>query len=55
MGRSIDIIAECLSMWHIMLRVQRVPTVEYVACVYIYFFFFLGLFGSTVVNDSLLS
>ena len=53
MGRTIDIMAECLSMWHIMLRVQRVPTVEYVVCVYIYLF--IGLSGSTVVNDSLLS
>ena len=53
MGRTIDKIAECLSMWHIMLRVQRVPTVEYVVCVYIYLF--IGLSRSTVVNDSLLS
>ena len=37
-------------MWHIMLRVQRVPTVEYVICVYIYLFIylFIGLSGSTV-------
>ena len=30
------VIAECLSMRHIILRGRRVPTVEYALCIYIY-------------------
>ena len=47
------LIAECLSMRHIILRGRRVPTVKYAVCIYIYLF--IGLSGSTVVNDSLQS
>ena len=48
-----ELIAECLSMRHIILRGRRVPTVEYAVCIFIYLF--IGLSGSTVVNDSLRS
>ena len=49
-----SIIAECLSMRHIILRGRRVPTVEYALCIYIYLFIyifsylFIGLSGFTV-------
>ena len=49
-----NIVVKCLSMRHIILRGQRVPTVEYALCMYIYSFIylfiylFIGLSGSTV-------
>ena len=45
-----NVITECLSMRHIILRGQSVPTVEHAVCIYIYLyiFLFIGLSGSMV-------
>ena len=51
--KPMHIIAKCLSMRHIILRGQRVPTVEHAVCIYIYIIYlyiylFIGLSGSMV-------
>ena len=45
--RCFDLIAECLSMRHIILRRRRVPTVKYALCIY-NIYLFIGLSGFTV-------
>ena len=51
---SMLLIAECLSMRHIILRGRRVPTVKYAVCIYTFIFIylfihlFIGLSRSTV-------
>ena len=53
-GMPEPIFAECLSMRHIILRGEgcRLSSMQYV---YIFIYLFIGLPGSTVVNDSLQS